>query len=239
MKTSQPERQNDQLTPFSYGDQTVRAELIDGNPWFVAKDVCDALGLGNPSQTTSRFPKEETTIISTDSGSTKHYLILVNEPGLYRLIFQSRKPEAERFKTWAFTEVLPQIRRTGAYVHDDGQEEVLRMAGFIYSRFIGCPDMTIQKINRLVYYLAVRPPLTQSDIAKLLGVNPTNVLEWKRRLPMDIIERAASVLALTVSGDAPALGPRVPRRRAIQEAAIAPSDRPGFPLALPEKAAAK
>jgi hypothetical protein len=111
------------------------------------------------------------------------------------------------------------------------------MAGLVYSRFIGCPDMNIQKINRLVYYLAVRPPLTQSDIAKLLGVNPTNVLEWKRRLPMDIVCHAAAVMGLTVMGDATALGPRPPHRKAIRKAAL--GDRPGFPLMLPGKEASK
>jgi hypothetical protein len=162
-------------------------------------------------------------------------MLTVNEPGLYRLIFQSRKPEAEKFKTWVFTAVLPQIRRTGTF-GPGGQDEALRMAGLIYSRFIGCPDLTIQKINRLVYYLAVRPPLTQSDIAKLLGVNPTNVLEWKRRLPADIIENAAAVLGLTVSGDALALCRRAPDRKAVRKA-ILPGGRPGFPLELPEKEA--
>jgi hypothetical protein len=158
----------------------------------------------------------------------------VNEPGLYRLIFQSRKPEAEKFKTWVFTDVLPQIRRTGAYAQPGGQDEAHRMAGLIYSRFIGCHDMTIQTINRLVYYLAVRPPITQSDIAKLLEVNPTNVLEWKRRLPAGIVEEAAAVLALTVSGDALALCHRVPDRRTVRKSAL-PCERPGFPLDLPEK----
>jgi hypothetical protein len=132
-----------------------------------------------------------------------------------------------------FTEVLPQIRRTGTF-GPDGQEEAHRMAGLIYSRFIGCADLNIQKINRLVYYLAVRPPITQSDIAKLLDVHPTNVLEWKRRLPAGIVEQAAAVLGLTVSGDALALCRRVPDRRTARKAAI-PGDRPGFPLELPAK----
>jgi hypothetical protein len=69
-------------------------------------------------------------------------------------------------------------------------------------------------------------------------VNPTNVLEWKRRLPADIIEGTAAVLGLTVSGDALALCRRVPDRRTARKAAL-PCDRPGFPLELPEKEAAE
>lgn len=236
MKTSQPERQNDQLTPFTYEDRAVRTVLIDDAPWFIAQDIGEILGLTNVRATLASFPDNEKGVNTIYTPGGDQEMLTVNEPGLYRLIFQSRKPEAERFKTWIFTDVLPQIRRTGTF-GPDGQEEALRMAGLIYSRFIGCPDMTIRKINRLVYYLAVRPPLTQSDIAKLLGVNPTNVLEWKRRLPGEIIERAATVLGLTVSGDALALGPRMPHRKAVRKAAIAPRDRPGFPLELPAKGA--
>jgi prophage antirepressor-like protein len=237
MKTSQTERQNDQLTPFSYEDHAVRTVLIDDSPWFVAKDVCDVLDIKQPTRAVEEFPQNEkgVTIIHTPGG--KQEMLTVNEPGLYRLIFQSRKPEAEKFKTWVFTSVLPQVRRSGAFVLGGGQEDARRTAGLIYSRFIGCPDMNIQKINRLVYYLAVRPPLTQSDIAKLLGVNPTNVLEWKRRLPADFIERAAVILGLTVSGDALALDPRISHRKAMRKAAIEPRNRFGFPLELPEKEA--
>jgi prophage antirepressor-like protein len=114
------EREAYQLIPFTYEDQSVRTVLIDDAPWFVAKDVCNALALRNPSQTLADFPKTETAIISNDSRSAsgveqKRQMLVVNEPGLYRLIFQSRKPEAERFKTWVFTEVLPAIRRSGTY----------------------------------------------------------------------------------------------------------------------------
>jgi prophage antirepressor-like protein len=98
------ERESYQLVPFTFEDQPVRTVLIDDAPWFVAKDVCDALALGNPSQTLAGFPETETAIISNDSRSAsgveqKRKMLVVNEPGLYRLIFQSRKPEAERFKT--------------------------------------------------------------------------------------------------------------------------------------------
>jgi prophage antirepressor-like protein len=234
MDTNKTERQNDQLTPFTYEDQSVRTVLIDDSPWFIAKDVCDILGITRVSDALRDFPQNEKGAVNTRTPGGKQEVLTINEPGLYRLIFQSRKPEAERFKTWVFTEVLPQIRRTGAFGLS-GQDKAHRMAGLIYSRFIGCSDMSIQKINRLVYYLAVRPPLAQSDIAKLLDVNPTNVLEWKRRLPTDIIEDAAVVLGLTVSGDALALCHRVPDRRAVRKAAVIPGDRPGFPLELPEK----
>jgi prophage antirepressor-like protein len=234
--TNKTERQNYQILSFTFESHAVRTVVIDGSPWFVARDVCEVLYIKQDGRTFDDFSILEKGRYTIPTPGGNQEMLVINEPGLYRLIFQSRKPEAERFKTWVFTEVLPQIRRTGTF-GPGGQGEVHRMAGFIYSRFTGCQDMTIQKINRLVYYLAVRPPLTQSDIAKLLGVSPTNVLEWKRRLPADIIEDAAAILDLTVSGNALALDRRAPSRAAVRKAAVS-DGRTVSPLALPEKEAA-
>jgi prophage antirepressor-like protein len=230
--TNKTERQDHHIMPFTYEDRAVRTVLINDAPWFIAKDVCEILGIQKARSSLRDFPENEKGVHTVGTLGGDQEMLTVNEPGLYRLIFQSRKPEAEKFKTWVFTGVLPQIRRTGTFGQGD-RDSAQRMAGLIYSRFTGCPDLNIRKINRLVYYLAVRPPLTQSDIAKLLDVNPTNVLEWKRRLPVDIIEQAASVLGLTVSGDALELARRVPDRKIARKLALA--ERPGFPLDLPEK----
>jgi prophage antirepressor-like protein len=110
-----------QIVPFDFEGQAVRTVLIGGNPWWVNADACAILGIENPRDAIANFPENERmTVDTTDGHSGKRggaqSLNLINEPGLYRLIFQSRKPEAERFKTWVFTEVLPQIRKTGRYV---------------------------------------------------------------------------------------------------------------------------
>jgi prophage antirepressor-like protein len=104
-----------QLIPLTFQDRAVRTVLIDGVPWFIAKDVCDILGLGNPAETLRNFPVDEKGISITDTLGGKQAMLTVNEPGLYRLIFQSRKPEAEQFKAWVFNTVLPQIRQAGAF----------------------------------------------------------------------------------------------------------------------------
>ena len=111
---------NTQVTPFTFeGDMKVRTVDIKGVPWFVAKDVCDILGLGNPTEALRNFPENERNTLSSaegiHEGPGNPNVNIVNEPGLYRLIFQSRKPEAEAFKTWVFTEVLPAIRKKGHY----------------------------------------------------------------------------------------------------------------------------
>ena len=103
------------LQLFQNTDWKVRVVMRDGEPWFVAKDVCDCLELGNVSQTCSRLDDDERGIISNDTPSGKQEMLIVSEPGLYSLIGSSKKPEAKAFKRWVNHEVLPSIRKTGKY----------------------------------------------------------------------------------------------------------------------------
>ena len=103
---------------------TVRALSVDGEPWFVAKDVCDALGLGNVGQALSRLDEDEKSSITLNDGTPGNpNKLVVNEPGLYTLVLSSRKPEAHAFKRWVTHDVLPALRRDGAYVASDGTED--------------------------------------------------------------------------------------------------------------------
>ena len=100
---------------------TVRAMLRDGEPWFVAADVCAALELGNVSAALSRLDDDERTLISIEgihAGPGNPAVNLINESGLYSLVLGSRKPEAKRFKKWVTSEVLPAIRKTGGYARN-------------------------------------------------------------------------------------------------------------------------
>lgn len=104
------------LNVFTYTDQQVRTVLIDGEPWFVAADVCKALGLGNGRDAVGRLDEDgvgNADII--DSMGRTQSARVINESGLYELIFQSRVPGAKAFKRWVTHEVLPTIRRTGQY----------------------------------------------------------------------------------------------------------------------------
>lgn len=98
----------------------VRAVTLDGEPWFVAADVCRALGLGNSSDVIKRLDEDERTLVSIEGASNGLPVNAVNEPGLYALILGSRKPEAKAFKRWITHEVIPEIRKTGGYIA--GQE---------------------------------------------------------------------------------------------------------------------
>lgn len=105
------------LNVFAFDSQAVRVVMVDGQPWFVAADVCEILGFGNPRQAVESHVDEEDvqkldTLTAGGTQQTNH----VNESGLYALIFGSTKPEAKRFKRWVTHDVLPSIRKTGAYV---------------------------------------------------------------------------------------------------------------------------
>jgi hypothetical protein len=101
---------------FVIKSATLRHHLDEhGEPWFVAKDVCDYLELSNPADAYSRVPEEDKGVSTVDTLGGAQQMVIVNEPGLYRIIFMSRKPEAEEFKRWVFRELLPALRKHGYY----------------------------------------------------------------------------------------------------------------------------
>ncbi|MFR6633421.1 MAG: phage antirepressor [Atopobiaceae bacterium] len=109
--------------------RAVRSEV--GEPMFVAKDVCAALGLGNSRQALSRLDDDEKGVISTDTPGGEQQMQAVNEAGLYVLVLSSRKPEAKAFKRWVTHEVLPALRRDGGYMvarDDETPEETMARA---------------------------------------------------------------------------------------------------------------
>ena len=93
----------------------IRTEMIDNEPWFVAKDICDSLGIGNSRKATSLLDEFEKRVSLIVTPGGEQQMTIVNESGLYNLIFQSRKPEARKFRKWVTSEVLPEIRRSGSY----------------------------------------------------------------------------------------------------------------------------
>ena len=97
----------------------VRTLNLNGEPWFVAADVCKALELGNPSMTVERLDDDEKGISTIDTLGGKQRMAIINEPGLYSLVLSSRKPEAKAFKRWITHEVLPNIRKHGVYITDE------------------------------------------------------------------------------------------------------------------------
>ena len=100
---------------FSQEKAPIRVQLINSEPWFVATDVCQVLGISNNRDAVSRLDDDEkaTSALPTQFGVKDMWL--VSESGLYSLIFQSRKAEAKKFRKWVTSEVLPSIRKKGYY----------------------------------------------------------------------------------------------------------------------------
>lgn len=97
-----------------------------GEPWFVAADVCRILDIANPRDAITRLDDDEKdTVVLTDGATGNPSRNIVNESGLYELVFGSRKQEAKEFKKWIKQEVLPSIRKHGAYMTAEKIEEVL------------------------------------------------------------------------------------------------------------------
>lgn len=96
----------------------VRSILIDGDPWFVAADVCKALELEKTNRALSRLDDDEKGAHSVSTPGGRQRMSIISESGLYSLILGSRKPEARAFKRWITHEVIPSIRKHGAYMTD-------------------------------------------------------------------------------------------------------------------------
>lgn len=111
------------LLPLQYHNQLIRTHIDTlGHLWWVAQDVCDVLMITEARQSLRRHPENEKGVFRIHTPGGVQFSLFVNEPGLYRLIFQSRKPEAETLKRWVFHEVLPTLRRTGSYSFLNGDQ---------------------------------------------------------------------------------------------------------------------
>lgn len=102
---------------FTYQSNEVRTVELDGEPWFVLKDVCQILGIADHKVTARRLEEDEVCLTPlTDSIGRKQETTVINESGLYSVILRSDKEEAKPFRKWVTSEVLPTIRKTGGYM---------------------------------------------------------------------------------------------------------------------------
>jgi len=105
---------------------TIRTTTIDGEPWFVAKDVCDALGIATNHLNESGRGLDEDEVASLPNWEGKGSApLIISEAGLYSLVLKSRKPEAKAFKRWVTHDVLPSIRKHGMYATAQTVDEML------------------------------------------------------------------------------------------------------------------
>lgn len=136
---------NNEIQQFDFKGASLRT-LTDeaGEPWFVLKDCMSILDLGNPTETVKMFDDDEfSTTEVIDSIGRRQQAYIISEPGLYKLVMRSRKPEAHEFQRWVTHEVLPQIRKTGGYIPTtDADDDMTILAKAV---MIGQRTMEAQK----------------------------------------------------------------------------------------------
>ena len=118
-----------ELKVFNFQDNEVRTVHRNSEAWFNLNDVCRILDIKNPRDTKSRLKHDG--VVSTDvidNLGRVQSATFINEPNLYKVIFQSRKAEAEQFQDWVYEEVLPQIRKTGKYEVTKDPLEIMKLS---------------------------------------------------------------------------------------------------------------
>ena len=140
---------NNEIQKFDFKGASLRT-LTDkaGEPWFVAKDVCDILGTDTRDLHKILESDEITNVdsihIAQNGGKAP---LIISEPGLYRLVMKSRKPEAKEFQRWVTHEVLPQIRKTGGYIptsESDSDEDIMARAVLVAQKTIERKNQQLQ-----------------------------------------------------------------------------------------------
>ena len=131
---------------YDFEGNNVRIVMIDGDPWFVAGDVCKVLGYANTSDAIAKHvdPEDKASVSLGLRGSPP---ITLNESGLYSLILTSHKPEAKRFKRWVTSEVLPSIRKHGMYAMPEVAREATEDPTLFLARAVVMANEQIARLN--------------------------------------------------------------------------------------------
>lgn len=168
---------------FQFEGFQIRVIMIDGEPWFVVKDACEVLEIGNPSDAVRRLDDDEVDSIEViDSLGRTQLTNIVNEPGLYSLILGSRKPISKRFKRWVTHDVIPSIRKTGSYsvqpvapqIPSFTKIELLEMALAAEKKLLVVTvENETMKPKAKVYdqFISGENAQLLSHVAKVLGIN--------------------------------------------------------------------
>ena len=106
---------NTQIIPFAFDSRAVRSLMLDGEPWFVAKDIAELLGYANHADAIAKHCKGVAKRYPLQTVGGAQETRIIAEPDVWRLIVRSKLPEAQAIEAWLFEEVLPRLRRTGRY----------------------------------------------------------------------------------------------------------------------------
>ena len=181
-----------EMQTFVYSGAEVRTVQKDGTPWFVLKDVCGVLGVGNVSDVYARLDTDEKGVGQIDTLGGRQSMNIISESGLYNVILRSDKPEAKPFRKWVTAEVLPAIRRSGGYIagqNDLSPAELMAKAIKVAEQTLAERDARISSLQvqnaimapKAEYFdeLVARNTLTSfRDTAKELGIPPRKFTQF-------------------------------------------------------------
>lgn len=182
------------LRIYNFNSSEVRTMLIENEPWFVLKDVCDILELTNPTMVADRLDEDERSKFNLGRQGEVN---IVNESGLYKVIFQSKKPEAKKFTKWVTSEVLPSIRKTGGYEVPTDPMAALKLMFEVQET----DNKRINELEGKVSDLAENAPLTPSEYGYLNNLISSRVREVKQVHQMELNKQQYSYLYKAIGRD--------------------------------------
>lgn len=167
---------------------TIRIKTIDGEPWFVAKDVADKLGYAQTSNMMKRIDEEDSKSSILDGMNMKSSLI--NESGLYSAIIGSKLDSAKRFKHWVTSDVLPSIRKNGGYIANQENltpEQIVANALIVAQNIIAQKEKQIEDMRpKADFFDSVadsKTAISMNEVSKVLGIKGlgrNNLFEFLR-----------------------------------------------------------
>ena len=166
----------------------IRTITKDGEPWFVIADVCRALEIRNSRMVAGRLDRDELMSVKLTSGGQRREMTVINESGLYAVIIRSDKPQAQSFRKWLTSEVIPTIRRTGGYVSNEEMfiENYLPFLDEPYRDLFRLQMTAIEKLNERIRH---DQPLVEfanqvSNTDNLIDMNAMAKLAIEENIPI-------------------------------------------------------
>lgn len=157
----------------------VRAVEVDGEPWFVGKDVAQALGYSNPRKALAdHVDAEDKGVTKCDTPGGEQDITTINESGLYSLVLSSKLPGAKKFKRWVTSEVLPTIRKTGGYQLPKDYPSALRALADTTEKLLAAETENEANKPKVLFADAVSTAKTSilvGELAKLLKQNGVDI----------------------------------------------------------------
>lgn len=163
-----------ELKIFNYEDKEIRTKIINEEIWFVGKDVAEILGYKDTKDALKRHVDEDDKLTGcfTDSGQ-KRAMYIINESGLYSLILSSKLEGAKKFKKWVTSEVLPTIRKHGAYMTNDTLEKALTSPEFLIQL---ATNLKIEKEKNKMLTDKIETDRPKIIFAEALEISNNNIL---------------------------------------------------------------